>query len=395
MKKLSIKSTIIALLLLLFTCFSVEDAISAEINAEKNSIIRLKIEDSKGNVSYKTGFAVGRLKEGSEKYIITVKEGVEKAKSITTEFNGLKPIELKVKKVSDKTNMAVLSIAIGSHNDFKPLMIKRAAKIEIGKPMQLIGFSDDFSEEVNRKQIVVSHTDTRGDFRAFSFAEELSGEVYYGSPVFDEKNTVVGMVTNPDPTTTDRSDIIYIDYIAGVLSDGLYEEVKDSTQIYVIVGSLSAVGVLLILGIVIIIGKKKKQEKLSKKEAPVDHSDGKTVAIIPNKASKSGNLSSEGLGIIGVTGYFAGRKFGVPKHVIIGRDPKKVQIVFPDKTMGVSAVHCELRNVNGALMITDLGSSYGTFLGSGKKLVPSSPHLVNVGDEFYLGAVENKFKVVS
>lgn len=395
MKKLSIKSTIIALLLLLFTCFSVEDTISAEINTEKNSIIRLKIEDSKGNVSYKTGFAVGRLKEGSEKYIITVKEGVEKAKSITTEFNGLKPIELKVKKVSDKTNMAVLSIAIGSHNDFKPLMIKRAAKIEIGKPMQLIGFSDDFSEEVNRKQIVVSHTDTRGDFRAFSFAEELSSEVYYGSPVFDEKNTVVGMVTNPDPTTTDRSDIIYIDYIAGVLSDGLYEEVKDSTQIYVIVGSLSAVGVLLILGIVIIIGKKKKQEKLSKKEAPVDHSDGKTVAIIPNKASKSGNLSSEGLGIIGVTGYFAGRKFGVPKHVIIGRDPKKVQIVFPDKTMGVSAVHCELRNVNGALMITDLGSSYGTFLGSGKKLVPSSPHLVNVGDEFYLGAVENKFKVVS
>lgn len=395
MKKLSIKSTIIALLLLLFTCFSVEDAISAEINAEKNSIIRLKIEDSKGNVSYKTGFAVGRLKEGSEKYIITVKEGVEKAKSITTEFNGLKPIELKVKKVSDKTNMAVLSIAIGSHNDFKPLMIKRAAKIEIGKPIQLIGFSDDFSEEVNRKQIVVSHTDTRGDFRAFSFAEELSSEVYYGSPVFDEKNTVVGMVTNPDPTTTDRSDIIYIDYIAGVLSDGLYEEVKDSTQIYVIVGSLSAAGVLLILGIVIIIGKKKKQEKLSKKEAPVDHSDGKTVAIIPNKASKSGNLSSEGLGIIGVTGYFAGRKFGVPKHVIIGRDPKKVQIVFPDKTMGVSAVHCELRNVNGALMITDLGSSYGTFLGSGKKLVPSSPHLVNVGEEFYLGAVENKFKVVS
>lgn len=395
MKKLSIKSTIIALLLLLFTCFSVEDAISAEINAEKNSIIRLKIEDSKGNVSYKTGFTVGRMKEGSEKYIITVKEGVEKAKSITTEFNGLKPIALKVKKVSDKTNMAVLSIAIGSHNDFKPLMIKRAAKIEIGKPMQLIGFSDDFSEEVNRKQIVVSHTDTRGDFRAFSFAEELSSEVYYGSPVFDEKNTVVGMVTNPDPTTTDRSDIIYIDYIAGVLSDGLYEEVKDSTQIYIIVGSLSAAGILLILGIVIIIGKKKKQEKLSKKEAPVDHSDGKTVAIIPNKASKSGNLSSEGLGIIGVTGYFAGRKFGVPKHVIIGRDPKKVQIVFPDKTMGVSAVHCELRNVNGALMITDLGSSYGTFLESGKKLVPSSPHLVNVGDEFYLGAVENKFKVIS
>lgn len=395
MKKNYIKIAMITLLFIVIAGLSSEKAVSSELNAEKNSIVRLKIKDSKGNLSYKTGFAVGRLKEGSERYIITVKEGIEKAKNITTEFNGLRPIELKVKKVSDKTNMAVLSISMGSHNDFKPLTIKRTAKIEAGKAMNLIGFSDDYSEEVNRKQIVISSTDSRSDFKAFSFAEELSSEVYYGSPVFDEKNNVVGMVTSPDPAIQDRSDIIYIDYIASVLSDGLYEEVKDSGQFYAIVGSISVVVLLMILGIFISVGKKKKQERLSKKEAPVDHSDGKTVAIIPNKAQKTGGLSSEGLGIIGVTGYFAGRKFGVEKHIIIGRDSKKVQIIFPDKTMGVSAVHCELRNVNGALMITDLGSSYGTFLSNGMKLVPSSPHLINIGDEFYLGAVENKFKVVS
>lgn len=395
MKKIYTKWTMVAFLLLIISCLYLEKASAGEINAEKNSIIRLKIKDSKGNVSYRSGFVVGRMKDGAERYIITIKEGVEKAKSITTEFNGLNPIELKVKKVSDKTNMAALSISVGSHSDFKPLIVKRSVEVEEGKNLKLIGFSDNFSEDTNRKQIIVSNADSRSDFKAFSFSEELSSEVYYGSPIFDEKNNVIGMLTNPDPTIQDRSDIIYINYIASVLSDGLYEEVKDSTNFYIIVGAISTVVILMILGLFLIIGKKKKQENLSKKEAPVDHSDGKTVAIIPNKVSKSESLSSDGIGIIGVTGYFAGRKFGVPKHVIIGRDPKKVQIVFPDKTMGVSAVHCEIRNVNGALMITDLGSSYGTFLGNGKKLVPSSPNLVNVGDEFYLGAIENKFKVVS
>ena len=61
--------------------------------------------------------------------------------------------------------------------------------------------------------------------------------------------------------------------------------------------------------------------------------------------------------------------------------------------MGVSAVHCELRNNAGALMLVDLGSTYGTFLQNGEKLQPSSPHLVSPGEEFYLGTKDNRFKV--
>ena len=81
--------------------------------------------------------------------------------------------------------------------------------------------------------------------------------------------------------------------------------------------------------------------------------------------------------------------------VLIGRDASVCKIVFKDDTPGVSSKHCQIYydSANNSIILTDLGSSYGTFLMSGQKLAPNTPVRLNAGDNFYLASRENTFIV--
>ena len=63
------------------------------------------------------------------------------------------------------------------------------------------------------------------------------------------------------------------------------------------------------------------------------------------------------------------------------------------KTPGVSALHCELHYTSGRLELTDLGSTYGTFIGDGIRLEANRPYSLQAGETFYLGAPDNKFMI--
>lgn len=75
----------------------------------------------------------------------------------------------------------------------------------------------------------------------------------------------------------------------------------------------------------------------------------------------------------------------------IGRDPS-CQIRLPEGSRGVSRRHCRLDCRGGVLTLTDIGSTYGTFV-RGKKLPVNTPVAVRQGSSFYLGAPENSFTV--
>jgi pSer/pThr/pTyr-binding forkhead associated (FHA) protein len=47
----------------------------------------------------------------------------------------------------------------------------------------------------------------------------------------------------------------------------------------------------------------------------------------------------------------------------------------------------------GQVTLTDLGSSYGTFLAGGQKLAPNQPVTLRVGDRFYLGSEKEGFVI--
>lgn len=97
--------------------------------------------------------------------------------------------------------------------------------------------------------------------------------------------------------------------------------------------------------------------------------------------------------IKGTKGVMANRTYPINGNLLIGRNAQKCNVAYPVDTQGVSAVHCQIREVNGGFEIIDRGSSNGTFLGSGQRLVPNVPTFLPDGTFFYLGSAEQLFQI--
>ena len=101
----------------------------------------------------------------------------------------------------------------------------------------------------------------------------------------------------------------------------------------------------------------------------------------------------EELRIVGVNGHFAGRRFALTGTLRLGRLPDKNDLVFPADTTGVSGVHCVVRLTTGGATLTDLGSSFGTFLNGQNKLPPQQSTALKPGDTFALGSQRQTFRL--
>lgn len=75
----------------------------------------------------------------------------------------------------------------------------------------------------------------------------------------------------------------------------------------------------------------------------------------------------------------------------IGRDPS-CGICLPADTQGVSRRHCVLRLSGGAVTLTDIGSSFGTYI-NGSRLAVNVPVTLNRGGSFCLGSEKNRFTI--
>lgn len=81
--------------------------------------------------------------------------------------------------------------------------------------------------------------------------------------------------------------------------------------------------------------------------------------------------------------------------VLIGRDISSCRLTFKDGTPGVSARHCTIAwdQASGLFVLTDMKSTYGTFLYNGQRLTPGVPCQLKPGDTFYLGEPANSLRV--
>ena len=77
--------------------------------------------------------------------------------------------------------------------------------------------------------------------------------------------------------------------------------------------------------------------------------------------------------------------------VQIGRDSATCRLVYQDGTPGVSSRHCQVYydERDGVFVVTDLNSTYGTFLAGGQRLQPNTPAKLAPKSSFYLGEVDN------
>lgn len=85
------------------------------------------------------------------------------------------------------------------------------------------------------------------------------------------------------------------------------------------------------------------------------------------------------------TGALAGKQYPLDRELVIGRSPSKCQIVYPDKTPNVSAVHCTLRMTGEGVMITDENSTCGTFV-DGQKIPAGKAVRLHRGQKVAIGS---------
>lgn len=81
--------------------------------------------------------------------------------------------------------------------------------------------------------------------------------------------------------------------------------------------------------------------------------------------------------------------------ILVGRDPANCKLIYTEGTTGVSGRHCSISYdaSKGEFIITDLRSTYGTFLMGGQKLNANVPYRMKPGDSFYVGDKANVIRV--
>lgn len=90
-----------------------------------------------------------------------------------------------------------------------------------------------------------------------------------------------------------------------------------------------------------------------------------------------------------ISGPLKGRSFPVPQSgATIGRSPS-CDISFPVDTRGVSGAHCRVSvDPQGRVLLTDTRSTYGTYLGDGRRLTPHQPIPMRNGQTFLLAGLD-------
>ncbi len=75
--------------------------------------------------------------------------------------------------------------------------------------------------------------------------------------------------------------------------------------------------------------------------------------------------------------------------------------IFPDVDLDshdpeakVSRRHARIKFSDGQIVIEDLGSTNGTFVNRGRRLIPGNPHILSDGDEIIVGKTFLRFNII-
>lgn len=167
-------------------------------------------------------------------------------------------------------------------------------------------------------------------------------------------------------------------------------ESPTQTVLYVIIGVLAAAVVALMFT-----RGKKSGGKNQQQETPTQRYQPENPPAVPDEPTKQLTVDEPkarvALDCIG--GALQGMTFPIFSRVVFGRDPKRCSIIYPKDAKGISGVHCAAEpTADGLIILTDLGSTYGTMAG-GRQLTAGKGVTLHPGDAFTLGGSENRFTV--
>lgn len=165
-------------------------------------------------------------------------------------------------------------------------------------------------------------------------------------------------------------------------------ESPTQTVLYVIIGVLAAAVVVLVLTRGRKKGGKNQQEEAETKRFQQPEEKDVPTQQLPVEEKPQPRVALECIG-----GALQGLTFPISSRVVFGRDPKRCSIIYPKDAKGISGVHCAAEpTADGQIILTDLGSTYGTMVG-GRQLTAGKGVTLHPGDTFTLGGSENRFTV--
>lgn len=94
----------------------------------------------------------------------------------------------------------------------------------------------------------------------------------------------------------------------------------------------------------------------------------------------------------GLSGSVSGKIFPIGGRMRIGRSPQ-CKIHFPENTPGVSGTHCEVTREGDRVILRDLNSTYGTYLGANNRLEAHRSYELHMGDTFTLAQNGPSFRL--
>ena len=161
----------------------------------------------------------------------------------------------------------------------------------------------------------------------------------------------------------DRNNIPYSLYSASPMSG--------NTMLYI---GIAAAVVVVIVVLAVVLGRKKK--KPAEAAPAADAETSRKAPVIRSLSPQHGGLVVQ---------------LHHQQPVQIGRDSATCRLVYQDGTPGVSSRHCQVYydERDGVFVVTDLNSTYGTFLAGGQRIPPETPTKLSPKSSFYLGEVDN------
>lgn len=165
-------------------------------------------------------------------------------------------------------------------------------------------------------------------------------------------------------------------------------ESPTQTVLYVIIGVLAAAVVALVLT-----RGRKKGGKNQQEEAETQRFQQPEEKDAPTQQLPVEEKPQPRVALACIGGALQGMTFPISSRVVFGRDPKRCSIIYPKDAHGISGVHCAAEpTADGQIILTDLGSTYGTMVG-GQQLTAGKGVTLHPGDAFTLGGKENVFVV--
>lgn len=235
-------------------------------------------------------------------------------------------------------------------------------------------------------------------------APPASGGVAEGSASDETDGEGVGEVDAPDNTATEES-------TSETESTQLEEEEdseKDSPRFELSKEVLMVVSVVLLVAVVALAlslrGAKAEcrqlRELITELEskpapapvAPTSEPEDEMITRTSKQAPVKAPSAPPVFYAEGLSGYYSGQVIPVKSQMGFGRDAA-CDFRYPSEAGSISKVHCALIPAKEGVILVDLGSTCGTYLGSGERLKPHHNYLLKRGDNFFLSNPDQSFRI--